>query len=218
MYEEANFTSVQKHLKPGMLAYDIGAYNGETSVLIAQAVGAENVVIVEPSEVNWPNIEERWWAEVKGLPCATFPGFIEAIDKRHSDCEVYRKQFPPAAKGSLLPEDKLEFRWLHYRDEDPNVEARPRLSIDTLAAIVGFPHGIVMDVEGSELLALHGAVGVLEISHPHLWVSIHPEFMKERFNHTAGELHAFLVSLGYVGELLFDGHEQHFHFFAKESA
>ena len=218
MYEEANFMSVQKHLKPGMLAYDIGAYNGETSVLIAQAVGPDNVVIIEPAEVNWPSIEDRWHREIGFRPRATFPGFIDSEDKLNSSTQIYRQSFPMEAWKGILPEEKLEFRWLHYRDEDPNVEARPRLSLDTMASIVGPPAGIVMDIEGAELLALRGAACILAKARPHWWISIHSQFMEERFHYTAGELHGVMSNADYSGELLFDGHEQHWHFFPKESA
>ena len=53
-YEPVNFGHVRRYLRPGMLVYDIGAYDGITSVIDAECVGGENVVIIEPGE-------KRWW-------------------------------------------------------------------------------------------------------------------------------------------------------------
>jgi FkbM family methyltransferase len=195
-----------------MLTYDIGAYEALTSTFVASAVGAENVVIIEPSEVNWPNIRANWNLP---LPRATFPGFMDATNKPGSEKEVYLNSFPPEANGSIRKDENLEFRWLHYRDCCSIVASRPALTLDTLASIVGIPQGFTMDAEGAELLVLRGAINTLRNHHPLVWVSIHPKFMMDRFKNSAEELHELMKQLGYNETLLAADHEEHWFFNPK---
>lgn len=209
MYEEIHFRSVQQSLKPGDLTYDIGAYDGTTSVLIAEAVGHENVVIIEPAEVNWGNIKKNFG----GIPAACFPGFLDSHDKEGSADHVVFNAFPPESSAPELAEDRLEFRWLHYRDVDPMVANLPALSLDNLAIMIATPvAGLTMDVEGAEFEVLRGAAGVLSHYHPLVWVSVHPEFMVERFATQPQQLFEFMRSLGYESELLTKDHEEHWKF------
>jgi len=208
MYEEIHFRSVQQSLQPGALTYDIGAYDGTTSVLIAEAVGHENVVIIEPANVNWGNIKKNF----QHSPHASFPGFLDSVDNPQSVGRIALGSFPPESSAPELDESKLEFRWLHYRDVDPSVDLIPALTVDTLASIVGAPKGMTMDVEGAEFAVLQGAIETLKQHHPLVWVSVHPAFMVERFGIQPQELFEFMRQLGYAPELLTKDHEEHWKF------
>jgi len=216
-YEPEHFNSMRAELQPGDLTFDIGSYDATTSVLIGSRVGANNVVIIEPSEVNWANIQMNW--RDSGMPTnprACFTGFCDQEDKLGSREAVLVGKWPLECDHNPRPEQILEFRWLHYRNIDVNVEARPRLKIDTLAEIIGPPQGFTMDVEGAEFRALRGAEETLKIYRPLVWVSIHPQFMRERFNEDAQELHDFMARLLYAGKLLKADHEEHWFFKPSE--
>jgi FkbM family methyltransferase len=211
-YEPAHFNSVRERMKHGDLFFDIGSYDATTSILVAEVVGPENVVIIEPTECNWPAIKANWEDHGLRAPRATFPGFLCDEDKPASDSRIKEGGFPSESNGKILAEKNMEFRWLNYRNVCAVVEGRPRLKIDTLTARVGAPRGITMDIEGSELLAIRGAYATLKNNNPIVWISIHPAFMAERFAHTAKELHDFMTSVGYIGALLQADHEEHWMF------
>lgn len=212
-YEPEHFGSVRHMLRPGNLTFDIGAYDATTSILIADKVGPENVVLIEPAEANWANIKQNWEKEISIRPRATFAGFVDAVDKPGSENLVFHRTFPPESKSKILDEKNLEFRWLHYIDVDKGVADRPRLTIDTLTRLIGPPRGITMDIEGAELRALKGATVTLTSFQPYVWISVHPQFMKERFNDDAEDLHTFMAKLGYINKILKIDHEEHWFYF-----
>lgn len=210
-YEPEHFGSMRNHLKLGDLTFDIGSYDATTSILLGDCVGSGNVVIIEPAEANWPRIEQNW--RDGGMPTpprATFAGFVDEKDQH--DAKVYFAEFPPEAKGKLLPDESLEFRWLHYRTVDTFVENLPKLAIDTLSATIGSPIAITMDIEGAEYRALKGARKTLESVRPKVWVSTHPEFLKERFGDNEDELLQYMSQLNYTADLLKVDHENHWYF------
>lgn len=212
-YEPKNFQSFRETMKPGQLVYDIGAYDGITSVIAGQTVGASNVVIIEPAEMNWATIRAYWQAHDLSAPRATYAGFLSEADKSGLDPKsvVVVGGFPVEAEKSSVAqyEEGLNFRLLNDRTFYPEVAARPNLTLDTVASIAGMPAGITMDVEGAEFLVLQGAVEVLKAAHPRLWISVHPDFMRERFHHDPVALHIFLNRLGYKETLLAKDHEEH---------
>lgn len=218
-YDAITFESVRKFLNPGMTLYDIGAYDGITSVIAAKIVGPENVVIVEPAEMNWTTIRAFWKAHHLADPKATYAGFLDERDKEGLDTRsvVNIGSFPDEANHSLVAqfEEGLNFRLLNDRGKYDVVAARPSMKFDSLAGIVGPPDGILMDVEGAEYLVLHGAEQTLLVQKPFVWISIHPKFMLERFMHKANYVHEYLEALGYEGTLLVSDHEEHWFFQRK---
>src|SRR6266403_2616484 len=48
--------SMDKHLKPGMVLYDVGAFDGWQSAMFSQMVGGpKNMVLIEPVAEMWAN-------------------------------------------------------------------------------------------------------------------------------------------------------------------
>ena len=71
---------------------------------------------------------------------------------------------------------------------------------------------ITIDVEGSEFEVLKGAEKVLMEDKPHVFVSVHPEFMFHQFNQYTAELVGFMKDRGYSFKILAFDHEFHFYF------
>ena len=215
-YEQIRFGSIQKLMKPGMLVYDIGAYDGISSALIAQAVGGSNVVIVEPSETNWATIRAYWEARKFDVPRATYAGFLGNRNKLNwaPRFAVNIGKFPAEADQFPISyaEEHSRFRSIQ------NPEHRPCMTLDVLSRIVGPPDGITMDVEGAEFLVLIGSQVVLSVDRPIVWVSIHPQFMKERFGDDPNLLHKFMADFGYKETLLDVDQEEHWLFEPKEKS
>lgn len=212
-YEDIHFNDIKKHMKLGDTMYDIGVYDGITSVLVAQAVGAENVVLVEPAENNWATVKAYWEKHGFMAPKATYAGFIGAFDTTDTPAAfVHAGEFPPEANQFPVSffEEHSRFRSI----QDP--EGRPQLTIDSLAQFAGVPKGITIDIEGAELLAIRGATKILSTARPIVWISIHPAFMKERFGYTKEQLIEHMDNMNYATMLLAVDHEEHFRFFPKE--
>ena len=74
-WEFERFESFRKHLRWGDTFYDIGAEHGWISAIIAREfVGAENMVLFEPSPEFWVNIRRIWEYNGLGMPAAFWPG------------------------------------------------------------------------------------------------------------------------------------------------
>jgi hypothetical protein len=220
-YEPNVFNSVRKLLPPGSLIFDVGAYDGITSDILATIVGPENVVIVEPGEMDWATIWAYWNAHGHGAPRATYAGFLNDSDRPGLDPRsvVHVGKFPPEADQSIVAqaEEGLNFRLLSDREKYPEVMARPWLKLDTVTSIVGSPAGVVMDVEGAELLVLRGAEETLRSNRPFVWAEIHPKLMHDFFMMSDFNLHVLMQELGYQETLLGSKiNEEHWLFVPEE--
>jgi hypothetical protein len=76
----------------------------------------------------------------------------------------------------------------------------PMQTIDTLCEGLA-PRLIKIDIEGAELLALHGAAKTLGREDPILVVAIHPDAMRA-LGSSPSELSSFLAEFGYAGQHL----------------
>ncbi len=189
-YEPQVFEHLAKILKPGDLTYDVGAYDGITSVRLAQIVGGENVVLIESGEMNWATIRAYWHSFGLHTPRLTYSGFVSDEDRLGAF---------PAGLMNLGGWPAAE------------IMARPWLTLDTIARFAGDPKGIIMDIEGAELLALRGAEQLLRRCHPFVWVSIHAQLLKN-FSHHEDMVRKYMQWVGYEGTLLYEDQEQHWFF------
>jgi hypothetical protein len=86
----------------------------------------------------------------------------------------------------------------------------PSITLDDYAYGYGpLPDVITIDSEGSELRVLRGAGELLTEKRPTVFVSVHPDFMREMYQQEPSELHVFMRNLGYAGEHLATDHEEH---------
>jgi FkbM family methyltransferase len=213
-YEPIRFESIRKHLSRGSVVYDIGAYDGITSVLLADIVGPTNVAIVEPAETNWGTIRAYWNAQGFEAPKATYVGFLGSEDKPASrpDKLIYLSSFPPESSAFLVSQYEEYSRFQSIQAPG----GRSFLMLDTFSQIAGAPNALTIDVEGAEGCVLRGAERTLRQYRPKVWVSVHPKLMKEQFNQDPESLRKFMSDLGYHESLLLTDQEEHWFFNPKE--
>lgn len=210
-WEPVRFNSMEQLLRPGMLLYDVGAYDGWGSLIFSRFVGGpENIVLIEPVAENWANIRATWNENHAGIPKATFMGFLGEHDTSGDLMPMVHVGGWPTGPDYLKIISVTKFKLLHEHAANT-----PCLRLDSLAETVGVPDAINLDVEGAALLVLHGAGEILKEHSPLVWVSIHPEFMRERFGIHPYAIHKYMASLGYLAEFLGVDHEEH-HLFRKQ--
>lgn len=215
-WEFERFESFRKHLRWGDTFYDIGAEHGWISAIIAREfVGAENMVLFEPSPEFWVNIRRIW--EYNGLadPKGCWQGFVgrELAGERlgaSSRGVPWRALWPECADASRPEVPGMAYRSLL----DP--ASIPTITVDDFAGnTLLWPSALNIDVEGAELLVLKGAVGELlepDGSLRNVWVSIHPDLLERDFGSTKQDVIDFMASCGWTGEHLGTDHEEHHHF------
>lgn len=203
-WERVRFLSMEEHLKKGMVLYDIGAEQGWQSAIYAQFVGAENMVLVEPSESFWPNIKQTWEANDLPLPLATYQGLV-GTKANFIRGALGLRDWPDAADGEITT--VMSYRYTH----DDTGEVGQNL-IDNFGIMdIEAPDAITIDTEGSELEVLRSAEQTLKRYKPLVWASVHPDLMEENYDTEEHELHDFMRELGYtVHNLGWDGHEAHY--------
>lgn len=199
-WERPRVHSLCDHLEQGMVLFDIGTEQGWCNLVYAQFVGPENMVLIEPTQEFWPGIKATWQKNGYPDPAACYDGLLS--DKT-TDSRTSFDPWPVACDGDLI--DRNKYQYVHEH-EAGILEMR-------LDDLVWFgntvPDAITIDVEGAELLVLHGAENTLREWHPKVWVSVHPDLMARDYGTGPDELHAFMESLGYRGEHLATDHEQH---------
>lgn len=199
-WERARLLSMEKHLSKGDILYDVGAEQGWQSAILAQFVGGENMVLIEPDGKAWPNIRQTWEANNLAKPAAFFVGCLG----QESTEGAWSKSWPDVSEGEL----QTSFGYESLRGNGAQIR------LDQLVDLTGLtPDAISIDVEGAEMEVLKGAVNTLNHQMPQVWVSVHPDLMEKDYNAKEKELHDYMKSFAYKHEDLgWDGHEQH-HFF-----
>ncbi len=99
------------------------------------------------------------------------------------------------------------FAHLNERDDIP------RVTLNYFATWLSKPPtALMIDVEGAEVAVLLGAQKLLAEDRPTVWVSVHPEFMKQRYNQNPHYLFGLMDNLGYDRTFLDDHHEVDYRF------
>lgn len=189
------------------LVYDVGAEEGDLPAL--WALWGCDVFCIEPNERVWPNIKCVFEAnDLTRKLRGAFVGFAADRDEPGVDGAVYvtRGAWPACADGDVIG----DHGFLNLA-ERPDVQ---RATIDHLARLYGAPDAITIDVEGAELHVLRGADRVLKINRPLVWVSVHPEFMRDLYGIDDGlaEVRSFMHRHAYDERFLAIDHEHHWLF------
>ena len=203
-WEVERILSMRKNLAKGDVLFDIGTEQGWCNLAYADMVGAENMVLIEPTQEFWGNIRTLWEKNYDKKPLAFYDGFFsdKTTDSRNVDFTKWVK----ASKNDII--DRNKYQYIH-----DNYEKVPEITLDDYVAKTGIiPNAITMDTEGSELLILRGAINTLKQNNLKVWVSIHDDLGLENYGIKDTDTVEFLESLGYKGEFLAKDHEQHWYF------
>lgn len=213
-WETARFNSMEALLKPGMVLYDIGAFDGWQDAILSRFVGGgHNMVLIEPVAENWANIKATWDANGVEVPLATYMGFIGRRTELFSVTNPENRELMPIINPSVWPTGPDYSKVIAVTKFKLLAEHRhntPSIALDDFAKCVPHPDALNIDVEGAELEVLQSASRVLEVYKPIVWLSIHREFMRDRYQTEPEEVQALMRSLGYTGTYLGTDHEEHF--------
>lgn len=200
-WEAERYLSMKKHLKKGMVLFDIGAEHGWLSVVYASLVGPANMVLIEPTQEFWPNIRATWERNCPEEPLMFYPGLIgdKVTDLNYDN--FFR--WPSVSKGDLI--DRNKYQYIH-----DNLDKVPEMTLDEMVkrgSIV--PDALTIDVDGAEHSVLLGAEKTLKKYHPLIWLSVHPDLCERDYNTTEEQITEYMKSLGYKSTLLGVDHERH---------
>jgi len=187
-------------LKPEMTVYDIGAENGELTILAGNLVGGSNVHIFEPNTNYYPNIKAIWLANNLDKPANCFNGYVyETSDEKVEYGEL-----------DVLGEGEIFHGCLHPNHIDTPMQM---VSLDDYCKTFTPPNVVMMDIEGGELAAVKGAKEVIEKYSPTFFISIHkPFFIMHRSGGTKEDLLKIFEDSGYEAKHLSTDHEEHWKF------
>lgn len=209
-WERERTLHMRDNLKKGEVLFDIGTEQGWLNLAYAQAVGPENMVLIEPTPEFWGNIRQTWEKNFDKFPVAFYDGLFSSktTDERVSGGTF--RLFPPSAGEPII--DRNKYQYIH--DNDANI---PEITLDDYVKRTGIiPNAITMDVEGAEFLVLQGANETLQKHHPKVWISIHPDMSVRDYGTTKEDVLGMMKAFGYEGTHLATDHEEHFYFEVKK--
>jgi len=207
-WEKERLAAMYNAIRPGDTILDIGAEQGDLSVLFKKWAGPDGrIILVEPSPGFWPNIKATFEMNDE-LPYQAFQVLVSNI----SDSDIIPLPFPltpSSVKGSGWPNaaegevsDNIGFSHL---TEKPDI---PVMKIDDMK--LDHVDIITMDIEGSEYEAMQGAYETIMRDKPILFISVHPEFMWAGHHHSPDDFHVMMDNWGYDATFLAFDHEQHY--------
>lgn len=209
-WERERLDAMCSVIKPGDVVFDVGAEEGDFPALYA-SWGAD-VVMFEPNPYVWPNIRAIWQANELPAPWGYFVGFacnqtnLLPFELEPIFAEPDRAGWPACAFGAVIGDHG-------FRNVSERFHDTPQIRIDDFRQFAGTsPDVLTLDVEGAELEVLKGAEQTLRETRPIVFVSIHPDFIRDMYGNTAADVHEFMDDLGYVATHLATDHEEHWLF------
>ena len=196
-YERLN--SMYVAIRKGDTILDIGTEHGDMSALFAKWSGGQTYLI-EPGKRYWYWIKETWKMNDLKDPIS-IPALASDVTRNNPD---KYSGFPRWADEPT----PIDSGFVHLNES----EELPQIAIDDIE--FDKLNVITMDTEGSELSILKGAKKTLEKHRPIVFISVHPEFMRERYGDTPDDLH-ILMTHHYGYEMLYLGFDHEAHFFYK---
>lgn len=185
--------------KPGCIVLYIGAYKGDMAALLA--TWGARLILVEATAGFWPLIKETWELNNLEDPRGMFSGLIS---KQTNMPDGY-----PVAGWPIRSERFVEGQtgFAHLAESGGHF---PEITIDEICRRLDVkPDIVTMDIEGSELEALKGAMHTIQVDRPAWMLSVHPEFMFHNHGTYERELHDLLRDNKYSHKWLDYDHEHH---------
>ena len=189
---------------------DIGAEEGDFSCLMS--LWGADVFLVEPNPKAWPWIKATFEANGQ-TPAGSFVGLLgaEAIETWDEVFGTTDATFPLSAYDA----DPTPEHGFHHLAEHAEVDHI--LTLDGLVDAAGFtPDIITMDVEGGELHVLEGAYKTLAQHRPEVFISIHPEFLRDLYGQDRDMVFDLMADMHYRAQFICTDHEEHWHFVPLE--
>lgn len=194
------------------VVYDVGAEEGDFSALYG-TWGAD-VVLIEPNPHAWPQIARHWRANNDHPPAGFYAGLLSDI----TDAATLPAESPessPLWPVHITNPVRPDHGFIHL---DEGAGHYPTARLEDVRHRWPPPDLIVLDVEGSELRVLQGAEATLRRWRPHVIVSVHPDFMRDRYQNSPLELYGLMADAGYRPRQVCSDHETHVWFHPMESA
>jgi FkbM family methyltransferase len=178
----------------------VGASDGRHSYVMTQVAPKATIYAIEPqafsyavlkTTVAWHGIGDRVtpvYAAVGDKAGEMLLVTPRKITGRMGRAYAFLSEAPP--QGKLRPD---------LEDMGSQVQPTPVVTLDAFCAErgIGQVDFIRMDIEGAELMALHGASGILDRDRPHVLVEIHPAMLEGRFGGTAEAVVELFTRRGY---------------------
>lgn len=184
-------TWLTQRLKPGQNFFDIGAHHGWVSMWSLPLVGDEGrVVSFEPSPANLEILE---WHQAHNR----FPQWM-IVPKAVSDADVEDEFFLVDAGDSPMNSLTTGVPGLPFMDgREIKKIAIQTITLDTFCSESHLrPDLVKIDVEGAELLVLHGAAKLLGDTCPTIILAVHPYWLPN--GQSTRQIFELLTSYGYT--------------------
>lgn len=195
-WERKRLDSMFEHLGKEDTVFYVGSEEGEMPAL-CHMWGAK-VFMFEPNDKVWPNTKAIWDANTLTPPLGCFVGFASS---RTTPGLVVLNAFPECADGPVIS----DHGFMNLLDE-----GAPQIRIDDLVGETKLvPTALSIDVEGSEWEVLKGAELTIKTLKPKIWLSLHPEFLFDKYKKYSYEVRRWLIEIGYREQLLEYEHECH---------
>ena len=214
-WEKEVFESVEKYAKKGDIFFSIGVEHCLNELIYAQFVGAENMVLVEPSPVFWSGIRQAWQMNGYPNPKACYVGLMgdKTVDNPPAlDYDDTMVDGFPKCSWDLPETDGMHYRYIHA-----HAHQTKEITLDDWCERNKiYPDAIGLDTEGAELLILKGAEKTLKKYHPKIWLSLHPGLIVRDYGakdeeSATKEVMDLLDSYGYKVEFISKDHELHYY-------
>lgn len=186
VYEVQPFRALERLVRPGMTAFDIGANIGIMSVLMAKLAGpGGRVCSFEPHPSNYALLERNMGLNAAG----GWHGFQVLVGDR----------VQPAVPFFIDDDNFGASSSLIHKESNSRVIEVPMLTLDALAGERGLwvPDVIKLDVEGAEIDVVRGGRIMLGGHHPLIVCEVHGMILEEA-GKTVADLFGLLEELGYV--------------------
>lgn len=210
-WEYERMDAMHKAIKKGDTIVDVGAEHGDMSALF-NTWSQGKMILVEAATNYWPYMKQIFEANNLPPPYMSYMGF--ASDKNFGDTKPV-KGWPKEVNDPITVEGDhgFGFRHLNEQTKDDGEFYEEAISCLKLDDMVDTKVDVItMDVEGAEYNVLLGATELIKRDRPIVFVSVHPEFIRDRYGMTSDDVLMHMKILGYEAKYLGQDHEKHFQF------